>query len=161
MKRYPVEIRLNGQLVRSEAAAHETLLDVLRKKLGAKEVKSGCAKGDCGACAVLLDGKAVNACLVLAVQASGCEVVTVRGIGTEDNPHPLQESFVKHGAIQCGYCTPGMIVSAKALLDANPEPSREEIREGISGNLCRCTGFKKIVEAIEATAKAAGSGGHE
>jgi aerobic-type carbon monoxide dehydrogenase small subunit (CoxS/CutS family) len=153
MKTYPVEIRLNGELVRTEAAAHETLLDVLRKKMGAKEVKSGCAKGDCGACAVLLNGKAVNACLVLAVQASGCEVVTVRGIGTEDNPHPLQENFVKHGAIQCGYCTPGMIVSAKALLERNPNPTREEIREGISGNLCRCTGFKKIVEAIEATAK--------
>jgi carbon-monoxide dehydrogenase small subunit len=155
---YPVEIRLNGELVRTEAAAYETLLDVLRKKMGAKEVKSGCAKGDCGACAVLLNGKAVNACLVLAVQASGCEVVTVRGIGTEDNPHPLQENFVKHGAIQCGYCTPGMMVSAKALLDRNPNPTREEIREGISGNLCRCTGFKKIVEAIKATAKGARSG---
>jgi carbon-monoxide dehydrogenase small subunit len=153
MKIYPVQIRLNGELVRAQAAAHETLLDLLRNKVGAKEVKSGCAKGDCGACAVLLDGKAVNACLVLAVQANGCEVVTVRGIGTEDNPHPLQESFVKYGAIQCGYCTPGMIVSAKALLDRNPSPTREEIREGISGNLCRCTGFKKIVEAIEATAK--------
>jgi len=153
MKTYPVEIRLNGELLRTEVAAHETLLDVLRKKLGAKEVKSGCAKGDCGACAVLLDGKAVNACLVLAVQASGSEVVTVRGIGTEDHPHPLQESFVRHGAIQCGYCTPGMIVSAKALLDRNPDPTREEIREGISGNLCRCTGFKKIVEAIQSTAK--------
>ena len=153
MKTYPVEIRLNGELMRTESAPYETLLDVLRKKLGAKEVKSGCAKGDCGACAVLLDGKAVNACLVLAVQASGCEVVTVRGIGTEDHPHPLQENFVRHGAIQCGYCTPGMIVSAKALLDRNPDPTREEIREGISGNLCRCTGFKKIVEAIESTAK--------
>ena len=153
MKTYPVEIKLNGELVRTEAAAHETLLDVLRKKLGAKEVKSGCAKGDCGACAVLLDGKAVNACLVLAVQASDSEVVTVRGIGTEDHPHPLQENFVRHGAIQCGYCTPGMIVSAKALLDGNPNPTREEIREGISGNLCRCTGFKKIVEAVESTAR--------
>ena len=153
MKSYPVEIRLNGELVRTESAAQETLLDVLRKKLGAKEVKSGCAKGDCGACAVLLDGKAVNACLVLAVQASGCEVITVRGIGTEDHPHPLQENFVRHGAIQCGYCTPGMIVSAKALLERNPNPTKEEIREGISGNLCRCTGFKKIVEAIESTAK--------
>jgi aerobic carbon-monoxide dehydrogenase small subunit len=158
MKTYPVEIRLNGELVRTEASAHETLLDVLRKKMGAKEVKSGCAKGDCGACAVLLDGRAVNACLILAVQANGCEVVTVRGIGTEDSPHPLQENFVKHGAIQCGYCTPGMIVSGKALLDGNPNPTRGEIREGISGNLCRCTGFKKIVEAIEATAKGTLSG---
>lgn len=153
MNTYPIEIRLNGEPVRTEAAADETLLDVLRKKLGAKEVKSGCGKGDCGACAVLLDGKAVNACLVLAVQASGGEVITVRGIGTETSPHPLQESFVRHGAIQCGYCTPGMIVSAKALLDKVPNPTREEIKEGISGNLCRCTGFKKIVEAVEATAK--------
>lgn len=152
MKTYPIEIRLNGDPVRTEAAADETLLDVLRKKLGSKEVKSGCGKGDCGACAVLLDGKAVNACLVLAVQASGGDVITVRGIGTENNPHPLQESFVRHGAIQCGYCTPGMIVSAKALLDKVPNPTREEIKEGISGNLCRCTGFKKIVEAVEATA---------
>ncbi len=112
-------------------------------------MKEGCGKGDCGACAVLLNGKAVNACLTLALQAHRQKVVTLKGIGTPENPHPLQQSFVKHGAIQCGFCTSGMIVSAKALLDRNPEPTRDEIREAISGNLCRCTGYKKIVDAIE------------
>ncbi|MCJ7594994.1 MAG: (2Fe-2S)-binding protein [Desulfobacterales bacterium] len=150
MKIYPLEFRLNGETKEAEVGARETLLDVLRNKLGAKDVKNGCAKGDCGACAVLLDGKAVNACLTLALQANGRDVTTVRGIGREDNPDPLQVSFVKHGAIQCGYCTPGMIVSAKALLKENPKPDRHEIREAISGNLCRCTGYNKIVEAIEA-----------
>jgi carbon-monoxide dehydrogenase small subunit len=149
MKTYEIEIRLNGTSRRVEVTARETLLDVLRNKLGATDVKNGCGKGDCGACAVLLDGAAVNSCLTLALQANGKEVNTLRGIGTEDSPHPLQKSFVEHGAIQCGFCTPGMIVSAKALLDQNPTPSREEIREAISGNLCRCTGYKKIVEAIE------------
>ena len=149
MKTYPMEICLNGTWHTAEVGARETLLDVLRNRLGATDVKSGCGKGDCGACAVLLNGRPVNACLTLGLQASGKEVVTLRGIGTEACPHPLQKSFVDHGAIQCGYCTPGMIVSAKALLDRNPRPSREEIREAISGNLCRCTGYKKIVDAIQ------------
>jgi carbon-monoxide dehydrogenase medium subunit len=118
-------------------------------KLGATDVKNGCGKGDCGACAVILDGKAVNACLTLALQANGKEVITLRGIGTEEKPHPLQKSFVERGAIQCGFCTPGQILTAKALLDRNPKPDREEIREAISGNLCRCTGYNKIVDAIE------------
>ena len=113
------------------------------------EVKNGCAQGDCGACTVILDHKAVNACLTLALQANGKNVTTLKGVGTPDQPHPLQQSFVEHGAIQCGFCTPGMVVSAKALLDNNPKPTRDEIREGISGNLCRCTGYNKIVEAIE------------
>jgi carbon-monoxide dehydrogenase small subunit len=146
---YPVQLTVNGELKRTEVFAGETLLHVLRERLGHTEVKEGCGKGDCGACAVLLNGKAVNACLTLAVQAHQQEVVTIRGIGTPEKPHPLQTSFVKHGAIQCGFCTAGMITSAKALLDKNPHPTKEEIREGISGNLCRCTGYKKIVEAIE------------
>jgi len=152
MKTYQIEIRLNGEWRKAEASARETLLEVLRNKLGAKEVKSGCGKGDCGTCAVILDGKAVNSCLTLALQANGKEITTLKGIGTEENPHPLQKSFVEHGAIQCGFCTAGMIVSAKTLLDQNPKPSREEIREAISGNLCRCTGYKKIVDAIQETA---------
>jgi carbon-monoxide dehydrogenase small subunit len=152
MKTYPVEFIVNGERRRAEVKAHETLLHVLRETLGAKEVKNGCAKGDCGACAVLLEGKPVNACLTLAAQADGREVVTLRGIGTEENPHPLQTNFVRYGAIQCGFCTPGQVISAKALLDRNPNPDREEIRGAISGNLCRCTGYNKIVEAIEATA---------
>jgi carbon-monoxide dehydrogenase small subunit len=149
MKTYQIEITLNGEQRQVAVAANETLLDVLRDKLGATEVKNGCGKGDCGACAVILDGTAVNSCLTLAFQANGKEVTTLRGIGTEEKPHSLQKSFVEHGAIQCGFCTAGMIVSAKALLDQIPRPSRDEIKEAISGNLCRCTGYKKIVEAIQ------------
>ncbi len=149
IKTYPLEININGEWERAEVSPRETLLYVLRERLGHNEVKEGCGKGDCGACAVLIDGKPVNACLTLALQADGKRVVTVKGIGTPDKPHPLQESFVRKGAIQCGFCSAGMIVTAKGLLDENPKPSREEIRKAISGNLCRCTGYKKIVEAIE------------
>jgi carbon-monoxide dehydrogenase small subunit len=148
LKTYQIEFKLNGKFHGVEVKARETLLDVLRNQLGVTDVKNGCTKGDCGTCAVILDGKAVNSCLTLAVQANGKEVTTLRGIGTEENPHPLQESFVENGAVQCGFCTPGMIVSAKALLDQNSQPTREEIRDAISGNLCRCTGYKKIVDAI-------------
>ena len=146
---YSIELTVNGEPKKAEVSAEETLLHALRMRLGHTEVKEGCGKGDCGACAVLLDGRAVNACLTLALQAHGKEVVTVKGIGTREKPHPLQVSFVKHGAIQCGFCTAGMIVSAKGLLDRKPRPTRQDIKEGISGNLCRCTGYKKIVEAIE------------
>jgi carbon-monoxide dehydrogenase small subunit len=151
MKTYRIEIKLNGDWRKAEVTVRETLLDVLRDKLGAKEVKNGCGKGDCGTCAVILDGKAVNSCLTLALQANGKQITTLKGIGTEEKPHALQKSFVEHGAIQCGFCTAGMIVSAKTLLDQNPKPGREEIREAISGNLCRCTGYKKIVDAIQET----------
>ena len=124
-------------------------------------MKNGCEKGDCGACAVFLDGKAVNSCLVLAWQADGMEVITNAGLGTMEQPHPLQEAFADLGAIQCGYCTPGMIISAKALLDRNLSPTEEEIREAISSNLCRCTGYGQIVDAIRAAAEqlAAGAAG--
>ena len=149
MKIYLIEITVNGEKRKVEVTTRETLLDVLRNKFDATEVKNGCGKGDCGSCAVILDGKAVNSCLTLALQANGKEVVTLKGIGSEEKPHPLQKSFVQHGAIQCGFCTAGMVVSAKALLDQNPRPSRDEIREAISGNLCRCTGYKKIVDAIQ------------
>jgi carbon-monoxide dehydrogenase small subunit len=149
MNAYHIEIKVNGEWRKAEVTATDTLLDVLRSKFDAVEVKNGCEQGDCGACTVILQEKAVNSCLVLAVQANGKEVTTVKGIGSQECPHRLQTAFVEHGAIQCGYCTPGLIVSAKALLDENPDPSREEIREGISGNLCRCTGYTKIVEAIE------------
>jgi carbon-monoxide dehydrogenase small subunit len=152
-KTYTIEINVNGEWKKAQVAPHETLLHALRERFGHIEVKEGCGKGDCGACAVLLNGKAVNACLTLALQAHRQKVVTLRGIGTPAKPHPLQESFVKHGAIQCGFCTAGMIVSAKALLDENPRPTREEIKKAISGNLCRCTGYKKIVEAIEEVAQ--------
>ena len=149
MKTYLIEIKLNKELKEVEVTAQETLLEVLRNKLGAIDVKDGCGKGDCGACAVLLNGKAVNSCLTLALQANGKEVTTLRGIGNEKNPHPIQNSFVKHGAVQCGFCTAGMVVIAKAFLNQNQNPSRQEIREAISGNLCRCTGYEKIIDAIQ------------
>jgi carbon-monoxide dehydrogenase small subunit len=149
---YSLDLMVNGERKRAEVTAHETLQHVLREKLGHTEVKDGCGKGDCGACAVLLNGQAVDSCLILALQAQRQKVVTIKGIGTPERPHPLQESFVKHGAIQCGYCTPGMIISAKSLLDNNAHPTREEIRRAISGNLCRCTGYKKIINAIQETA---------
>jgi len=148
-KSYRLGVTINGEKKEAEVTAGETLLHALREKFGHVEVKEGCGKGDCGACAVLLNGKAVNACLTLALQAHGQKVVTIRGIGTPEKPHPLQTSFVKLGAIQCGFCTPGMIISAKGFLDENPRPTRGEIKEAISGNLCRCTGYKKIIEAIE------------
>ncbi len=153
IKAHLLEINVNGEWKKAEVAPHETLLHALRERLGHTEIKEGCGKGDCGACAVLLNGKAVNACLTLALQAHKQKVVTLKGIGTPEKPHPLQESFVRHGAIQCGFCTAGMIVSAKGLLDENPRPTRGEIKRAISGNLCRCTGYKKIVEAIEEASK--------
>jgi carbon-monoxide dehydrogenase small subunit len=152
-KTYSLEFMVNGEREKVEIRPGETLLYVLRERLGHTEVKEGCGKVDCGACAVLLDGRVVNACLTLALQANKKKVVTVRGIGTPERPHPLQESFIKHGAIQCGFCTPGMIVTAKALLDENRRPTREEVRRAISGNLCRCTGYKKTVDAILSVAE--------
>lgn len=149
IKTYSLEINVNGEWKKAEVFPRETLLHVLRERLGHTEVKEGCGKGDCGACAVLLNGKPVNACLTLALQAHKQKVITLKGIGTPERPHPLQESFVKKGAIQCGFCSAGMIVAARGLLDENPEPTREEIRKAISGNLCRCTGYKKIIDAIE------------
>lgn len=151
MKRLPVQFTVNGEEVRAEFRTHTTLLQALRE-MGYIEVKNGCEKGDCGSCTVLLDGRTVNSCLVLAVQAQGREVTTVRGLGNVDSLHPLQRNFIDHDAVQCGFCTPGMLLSAKALLDENPSPTREEISVGISGNLCRCTGYVRIVDAIEATA---------
>jgi len=153
IKTYPLELNINGEWKKAEVAPYETLLHALRERFGYTEVKEGCGKGDCGSCAVLLDGKAVNSCLTLVLQAHKQKVVTLKGIGTPEKPHLLQESFVKRGAIQCGFCTSGMIVTAKAFLDRNPSPSRDEIKTAISGNLCRCTGYKKIVDAIEEASK--------
>jgi len=130
-----------------------TLLHLIREVLGLKGTKEGCGEGVCGACTVLLDGQAVNACLVLAVQAEGTELRTIEDLGTEGNLHLLQKAFIEAGAVQCGYCTPGMILSAKALLDKNANPSEAEIRRGLSGNLCRCTGYQKIIEAVQLASK--------
>jgi carbon-monoxide dehydrogenase small subunit len=147
MKSKVITLNINGRKHEPALQPNVTLLTALRS-LGYTGVKNGCDKGDCGACAVLLDGKAVNSCLVLAWQADGAEIVTNSGLGTLEDPHPLQEAFADTGATQCGYCTPGMIISAKALLDRNPSPTEEEIREAIAGNLCRCTGYAQIIEAI-------------
>ncbi len=128
---------------------NKTLADVLRYDLKLTGTKKGCDTGDCGACTVIMNGDPVNSCLVLAIQTNGSRIETVEGLSTDEGIHPIQKAFVEKGAIQCGYCTPGMIMSTKSLLDKNPNPSEQDIREGISGNLCRCTGYTKIFEAIE------------
>jgi carbon-monoxide dehydrogenase small subunit len=150
-----VTLTVNGRQHHVALAPNVTLLQVLRD-LGYTDVKNGCEKGDCGACAVLMDGRAVNSCLVLAWQAEGAEIVTDAGLGTMDDPHLLQEAFADAGAAQCGYCTPGMIISAAALLERNPHPTEDEIREAISGNLCRCTGYAQIVKAVQVAAERMG-----
>lgn len=148
-----IELRVNEQDFRLVVEPDERLLDVLRERLGLIGTKEGCGEGECGACTILMDGKAVNSCLVLAAQAVGHELMTIEGVGDRLHPHPLQKSFVELGAVQCGFCTPGMILSAKALLDRNSQPSEEEIKEAMSGNLCRCTGYDKIVKAVQRAAE--------
>jgi len=144
----PLNINVNGEDNHLEISPNKTLLDVLREDLGLTGTKKGCGTGECGSCTVLLGGQPVKSCLILALQADGKEVLTIEGIG-KNKPHPLQVAFAEKGAIQCGFCTPGMIMTAKALLDSNPNPTNEEIKEAMSGNLCRCTGYKKIIEAIK------------
>jgi carbon-monoxide dehydrogenase small subunit len=151
---YPIAVTVNGQPVSARVPAETTLLDFLRDH-GFIEVKRGCDKGDCGACTVIMDGKAILSCLTLALQADGSGIYTVKCLGTWERLHPLQQAFVDYEALQCGFCTPGMLLAAKALLDRNSHPTRDEIREAISGNLCRCTGYQKIVDAVEAMAKGA------
>jgi carbon-monoxide dehydrogenase small subunit len=143
-------MKLNGEEVTVQIEVDALLVDVLRDELGLMGTKEACGQGECGACTVLLDGEPVTSCLVPAVKARGREVMTVEGLASGGELHPLQKSFIEHGAVQCGYCTPGMLMSAKALLDRIPHPTEEEIKEAISGNLCRCTGYAKIVEAIKA-----------
>ena len=145
-----IRFMLNGEEVDVSFAPYKTLLEVLREDLGHTGTKHGCELGECGACAVLLDGKPVLSCLVLALECSGRKVLTVEGLCSDGRLHPLQDAFADLGAAQCGYCTPGILVTAKALLDANPHPNRDEIREAVSGNLCRCTGYLQIFEAVEA-----------
>ncbi len=148
-----ISARVNGTSVVLRTPANRTLLAILREDLHLTGVKEGCGIGECGACTVIMNGKAVNACLVLAPKVDGADITTIEGLGDEKALHPLQKAFVEHGAVQCGFCTPGMILAAKALLDENPHPTRLEIREGISGNLCRCTGYQQIVNAIESVAE--------
>lgn len=147
-----LKFKVNGEPRNIEVDADMRLLDVLRDKLGLTGAKEGCGEGECGACTVIMDGHAVNSCLVLAAQARDKEIITIEGLEKNGELDVLQESFIRAGAVQCGFCTPGMILSAKALLMKNPHPSQEEIKTAISGNLCRCTGYTKIVQAIKAAA---------
>jgi aerobic-type carbon monoxide dehydrogenase small subunit (CoxS/CutS family) len=144
-----LQLTLNGEIVDVSFAPYKTLLEVLREDLAHTGTKHGCELGECGACAVLLDGKPVLSCLVLALECNGREILTVEGLTQDGKLHPLQEAFADLGAAQCGYCTPGILVTAKSLLEKNPNPTRAEIREALSGNLCRCTGYLQIFEAVE------------
>ena len=148
-----IQLSVNGQRVQVSVGGSETLLDCLRNQLGLTGTKKGCDQGDCGACTVLVDGIPVNSCLMLALEASGKDITTIEGLAQEDGLHPLQEAFIAHNAVQCGFCTPGMILTAAALLKENFHPSEEEIRHYLQGNLCRCTGYSKIVQAVQAAAQ--------
>ncbi len=152
MKRL-ITLNVNGKPYEVAVDTHRTLLEVLRKEIGLTGAKEGCGMGECGSCTVLMDGKPILACLVLAMDARSKEILTIEGLAENGELHPLQKAFVEYGAVQCGFCTPGMILSAKALLDKNPSPSEEEVKSAIGGNLCRCTGYNKIVEAIMAAKK--------
>ena len=140
--------KINGEEAEFLCEPHQSLLEVLRETLGFMGTKEGCNNGNCGACNVILDGALVNSCLVLAVEIQGCSVTTIEGIATPEGLHPLQQKFLEHAALQCGFCTPGFIVAGKALLDQNPDPSEEEVRTWLAGNLCRCTGYDRIVKAV-------------
>jgi len=148
-----INVTVNGESYQMEVPSHRTLLDFLRQDLELMGTKSGCETGDCGSCTVLLNGNVVNSCLVLAAEADGKEILTVEGLAHGNELHPLQEAFIEHGAIQCGYCTSGMLLSAKALLDEIPRPTENEIKEALAGNLCRCTGYYGIVKAVMAAAE--------
>ncbi len=152
MKSVPVSTTINGDPHEFLCAPDETLLDVLRNRLGLTGSKEGCGTGDCGACSVTLDGRLVCSCLVLGVEAEGAEIATIEGMAEGDELHPLQRHFIDHAALQCGICTPGILVAAKALLEKNPDPSDEEVRYWLAGNLCRCTGYDKIIRAVQAAA---------
>lgn len=152
MEKITVHMTVNGEAVAVRVNPYDTLLKVLREDLKLTSVKEGCGVGECGACTVIVDGVSVNSCLMLAPALEGREILTVEGLLRDEKLHPLQQAFIDHGAVQCGYCTPGLLLSAKSLLDHNPHPTEAEIRVGISGNLCRCTGYHQVVEAIQAVA---------
>ena len=153
MARIPIELNLNGKAVKGEVLPARTLLEFLRDDLELTGSKEGCSKGECGACTVIMDGKTVNSCLVLATQAHGSTITTIEGLGDIGHLHPVQECFVLEGGVQCGFCTPGMIVSVAWLLENHPSPTDDEIKDAISGNLCRCTGYSKIINAVHRAAK--------
>ena len=153
-----VKINVNGREYEISTEPRRTLLDVLRYDLRLTGTKEGCGAGSCGSCTVLMDGNAVNSCLVFIGEVEGKDITTIEGLSKDGKLHPIQQAFIDEGAVQCGFCTPGMILTAKALLDTNPQPDETEIREGISGNLCRCTGYDKIVRAIMRVVKLSGKG---
>jgi carbon-monoxide dehydrogenase small subunit len=152
MEKRLVQLRVNGEVHDVAVTPNETLVEVLRERLELTGTKVGCGEGACGTCTVLLDGKPVRSCLTLAVEAQGKEIVTIEGLAQGGELHPVQKAFIEHGAIQCGFCSPAMILTSKALLDENPHPTEEEVRRAISGVVCRCTGYAKIVEAVLAAA---------
>ena len=152
MTRMAIHLNVNGEDFPLDVEPHRTLLEVLREDLSLKGTKANCQEGECGACTVMVDGLAVNACLYLAVRADRKRVVTIEGLGSKDGLHPLQEAFVRHGGVQCGYCTPGFVVSSAALLQANPHPSENEMRRALAGNICRCTGYVAIRQAVRSVA---------
>ncbi len=153
--KYPLTLKVNDEVYQLEVRPNRTLLDVIREECGLTGTKQGCGNGECGACTVLLDGEPVNSCLVLALQANGKNVTTIEGLSQRGKLHPIQEAFIARGAVQCGFCTPGMVLSVKALLDKNPNPQEMEIRQALTGNFCRCTGYQKIVEAVQSLANRA------
>lgn len=149
-----IQLDINGRIYEVPVDPRDLLVDVIRKKVGLTGTKKGCGQGDCGACTVLIDGTPVLSCITLAIACQGKKIITIEGLADEKgNLHPIQQAFVDEGAVQCGFCTPGMILSAKALLDRNPRPEEREIKQAIAGNICRCTGYKRIVKAIDAAAE--------
>lgn len=162
MAKQLIELNVNGETHEFAVAPNRTLLQALREEIGLTGTKEGCGVGDCGTCTVLMDGVPVNSCLVLAVAAVGHEIVTIEGVSDGHQLHPVQAAFVEHGAVQCGYCTPGMVLSSIALLAQNPDPTPREVQTYLSGNLCRCTGYQKIIEAVQDAASQMSQGGdHE
>lgn len=152
MKKLLLSLTVNGDSVELAVTPNSTLLEVLRNDLGLTGVKEGCSEGTCGACTVLMDGRPIRSCITLAVEAEGAEILTIEGVAASGELHPVQEAFVDHGAVQCGFCTPGMVLASKALLDKDPSPSDDTIRNALAGNFCRCTGYTKILQAVRAAA---------
>ncbi len=153
MANHRISLMVNGEYEQVDVPSYMTLLQMLREKLGKTGTKNGCMAGECGACTVLMDGEPVNSCMVLAVECEGKSIVTVEGLAKDGVLDPVQEAIIDHGGVQCGFCTPGMLISARALLDRNPRPTEEDIREALVGNLCRCTGYNRIVEAVKDAAE--------
>ena len=153
-----IRFTLNGKKTQVDCASDRRVVDILREDFGLTGTKEGCGSGECGACTILVDDQNRLSCLMLAAQLEGRTITTIEGLAGESRPHPIQEAFAKNGAVQCGYCTPGMVLAASALLRRNPDPTREQIREALSGNLCRCTGYQKIVDAVESAARVMNQG---